>query len=268
MYLIINKKSAAVALVCTLIIMAVVVSIIIPQGAVATAASAKSIGWGLVYGESGTQPRGEVAAEELKPYDAYYIGAADKKVIYLTFDSGYENGNTPALLDALKKHNVPAAFFVLGSYIETNPDLILRIVNEGHIVCNHTRTHPDITKFTDISSFRNELESLEKIYKEATGKDMPKYFRPPEGKFSMSNLQMAQDMGYTTVFWSLTYVDWQVNNQPSREEALEKLTPRIHPGAVVLLHSTSSTNAQILDELLTRWESNGYVFGTLDELCK
>jgi len=222
--------------------------------------------WGLGYGQNGEQPRGDESSEYLKQFDAFYVGAPDKKTIYLTFDAGYENGNMPAILDALKKHNARAAFFVIGHFIKQNPDLTRRICDEGHIVGNHTYHHPDMSKIWDMDSFRKELVSLEELYKETTGKDMPRFYRPPSGKYNENNLKQAKELGYKTVFWSLAYRDWFQDNQPSHEEAFKRLIPRIHPGAVVLLHSTSKTNAEILDELMTRYEEMGYTFGSLDEM--
>lgn len=223
--------------------------------------------WGLSFQQEGQTPVGNATPDFLKQYDAYYAGDSAKKVIYLTFDAGYENGYTPAILDALKKHNAKATFFVVGNYIETSPDLVKRMVAEGHTVGNHTFHHPDMSKIGDQASFQTELQSLEKLYKETTGQEMKKYYRPPQGKYSESNLQMAHEMGYKTIFWSLAYVDWYVDKQPTAQEAFDKLIPRIHPGAVVLLHSTSKTNSEILDELLTKWEAEGYTFGTMDDLC-
>ena len=142
------------------------------------------------------------------------------------------------------------------------------MVNEGHIVGNHTYHHPDMSKISDKASFEKELKDLETLYTQVTGQTMKKYYRPPQGKYSENNLKMAQEMGYKTFFWSLAYVDWYQDKQPSKEEAFQKLLGRIHPGAIVLLHSTSSTNAEILDELLTKWKEMGYTFGTLEELVK
>lgn len=224
--------------------------------------------WGLSFQQEGKTPVGNASPEFLAQYDACYAGSEEKKVIYLTFDAGYENGCTPAILDALKKHSVKAAFFVVGNYIETSPELVKRMVKEGHLVGNHTYHHPDMSSISEKASFEKELTSLEALYEETTGEKMQKYYRPPQGKYSESNLQQAQELGYHTVFWSLAYVDWYQDKQPSHEEAFEKLTGRIHPGAIVLLHSTSQTNAEILDELLTRWEQMGYTFGTLPELFK
>ena len=222
--------------------------------------------WGLGFGESGTQPTGNATPEELRKYNTYYIGNDDEKVIYLTFDCGYENGNTEKILEALKKHDVKATFFVAGHFLETSPDLVRKMVEEGHTVGNHTYHHPDMSEIADVSSFQKEVEDVKLLYEEITDKEMVKFYRPPQGKYSESNLKMAKELGYYTFFWSLAYVDWDPDNQPTKEEAFEKLTGRIHPGAVVLLHNTSKTNGEILDELLTKWEEMGYHFGTLDEL--
>ncbi len=224
--------------------------------------------WGLGFGESGTRPTGNATPEELAEYDAYYVGPAEENKLYVTFDCGYENGNTGAILDALKKHGVPATFFVVGHYLESAPDMVQRMVEEGHTVGNHTYHHPDMSKLSDKASFQKEMDDVAALYGEVTGQEMPLYYRPPQGKYSVQNLQMAQEMGYSTFFWSLAYVDWNVDDQPSHEEAFDKLLSRVHPGAIVLLHNTSSTNAEILDELLTKWEGMGYSFGTLAELCE
>lgn len=222
--------------------------------------------WGLSFQQEGEPPVANASAEELAKYDAYYAEMTDEKVLYLTFDAGYENGNMPAILDALKKHQAPATFFVVGNFIESEPQLIQRMVSEGHTVGNHTYSHPDMSKISTVEAFTQELEGVEKLYEKITGQPMIKYYRPPQGKYSEMNLQMAKDLGYKTFFWSLAYVVWYVDKQPTKEEAYDKLLGRIHPGAIVLLHSTSSTNAEILDELLTKWEEMGYSFKSLDEL--
>lgn len=221
--------------------------------------------WGLGFSQDGQPPTGNTSAEELKKYDAYYIGNTKEKTIYLTFDAGFENGNTPAILDALKKHNVSATFFVVGNYLETSPDLVKRMVEEGHVVGNHSYHHPDMTCKSK-EEFTKEIKDLEKKYQEVTGQEMKKCYRPPQGKYSEATLQMTKDMGYQTYFWSLAYVDWYEDKQPTREEAFKKLLGRIHPGAIVLLHSTSKTNAEILDELLTKWEEMGYTIKPLSNM--
>lgn len=222
--------------------------------------------WGLGFSEEGKRPVGNATIEELKKYNAYYAADTDEKILYLTFDAGYENGNMPQILSALKKHNVSATFFVVGNFISSQPKLLKQMVAEGHTIGNHTMTHPNMAKIADKNSFQKELEGVEQLYQEVTGQSMPRFYRPPQGIYSTDNLSMAKELGYHTFFWSLAYVDWYENNQPTKEHAFEKLLNRIHPGAIVLLHSTSSTNAQILDELLSEWEKMGYSFGTLEQL--
>lgn len=224
--------------------------------------------WGLGFGADGSeaQPTGSLSKEELSEYDAWYLGDDTDKVLYLTFDCGYENGNTEKILDALQKHNVKATFFVVGHFLESAPDLVKRMQEEGHIVGNHTWHHPDMDTIADEAKFREELDLVAAKYQEITGQELNRFYRPPQGKYNLNNLAMAKKLGYRTIFWSLAYVDWNVDAQPSKEEAFSKLTGRVHPGAVVLLHNTSKTNGEILDELLTKWEEMGYHFGTLEDL--
>ena len=222
--------------------------------------------WGLSFQTEGHSPAGPVSAETLRQYDAFYLGDTTQKVLYLTFDAGYENGCTEEILDTLKKHQVPAAFFLVGNYMEKNADLVRRMVEEGHIVGNHTMHHPDMSKLSDPDSFAKELQELETLFTRITGKELPKFYRPPQGIYSEENLKMAKELGYQTVFWSLAYADWNNDAQPTPEQAFSKLLPRVHSGAVVLLHSTSRTNAQILDRLLTEWKNQGYHFESIDKL--
>ena len=223
--------------------------------------------WGLSFRSEGSAPIGPADTRQLAKYDAFYLGDTAEKVIYLTFDAGYENGCTAKILDTLKSHDVPAAFFLVGNYMEKNADLVRRMVDEGHIVGNHTMHHYDMSKLSDKAAFSKELTDLEDLFRQVTGKELPKYYRPPQGTYSEENLKMAQELGYKTVFWSLAYVDWQNDQQPTAEYAFGKILPRTHNGAVVLLHSTSATNAAILGELLTKWKDAGYRFASLEELC-
>jgi len=222
--------------------------------------------WGLSFRAEGSAPNGPASSAQLAKYDAAYNGDTTQKVLYLTFDAGYENGNTAKILDTLKKHDAPAAFFLVGNYIEKNADRVRRMDSEGHTVGNHTMHHPDMSKIAEKSAFQKELQDLEALYEQVVGSPMAKFYRPPQGNYSESNLQMAKELGYKTVFWSLAYVDWNNDAQPTAEYAFSKLLPRTHDGAVVLLHSTSATNAAILDELLTKWELLGYRFAPIDEL--
>ena len=222
--------------------------------------------WGLSFRQEGTAPLGPAGVDALRALDAAYLGDTSQPVIYLTFDAGYENGCTQQILDVLKEHQVPAAFFLVGNYLEKNADLVRRMVSEGHIVGNHTMHHPDMSKITDPAAFEKELKGLEDLYKQVTGEEMQKFYRPPQGIYSEANLKMARELGYKTVFWSLAYADWDNNAQPTKAQAFSKLIPRIHNGAVVLLHSTSQTNAQILDELLAQWKDMGYSFRPITDL--
>ena len=254
-----KKRDLLILLIAVVIALAVSVSVF--------ASSALSTGsWGLSFRQEGAPPIGNAGKDQLRQYQAAYIGDVGEKVLYLTFDAGYENGCTAKILDTLKEKQVPAAFFLVGNYIRQSPDLVRRMVAEGHTVGNHTMHHYDMSKLSDKAAFSRELTDLEDLFREVTGKELPKYYRPPQGIYSQENLTMAKELGYKTVFWSLAYVDWMNDRQPTKEQAFSKLLPRTHPGAVILLHSTSQTNAEILDELLTRWEQDGYSFGTLEEL--
>ncbi len=224
-----------------------------------------TVSWGLSFRQEGQPPSAPDSPEALQKYGAAFLGNTEEKVLYLTFDAGYENGSTEKILKTLEQHGVQAAFFLCGNYIEKNPDLVRQMVDQGHTVCNHTMHHPDMSKL-DREAFEKELRELEDLFRETTGGQIGAFYRPPQGIYSQENLQYAQQMGYRTVFWSLAYADWDNSKQPTKEQAFDKLLPRTHNGAVILLHSTSETNAAILDELLTAWEQAGYTFQTLEHL--
>lgn len=222
--------------------------------------------WGLSFRQEGAAPIGNAGVDQLRRLDTAYIGDTTQKKLYLTFDAGYENGCTEKILDVLKEKQISAAFFLVGNYIEKNADLVRRMAEEGHIVGNHTMHHYDMSRITDKAAFAKELQDLEALYKQVTGREMKKFYRPPQGIYSEENLKMAKDLGYRSVFWSLAYVDWKNDAQPTKEEAFGKLIPRTHNGAVVLLHSTSKTNAEILGDLIDKWKEMGYTFGSIEEL--
>ena len=254
-----KKRDLLILLIAVVIALAVSVSVF--------ASSALSTGsWGLSFRQEGAPPIGNAGKDQLRQYQAAYIGNTNEKVLYLTFDAGYENGCTAKILDTLKEKQVPAAFFLVGNYIRQSPDLVRRMVAEGHTVGNHTMHHYDMSRLSDKAAFSKELTDLEALYKETVDQELPKFYRPPQGIYSEENLKMAQELGYKTLFWSLAYVDWNNDAQPTREAAFAKLLPRTHNGAVVLLHSTSKTNAEILGELIDKWKAMGYRFGTLEEL--
>lgn len=250
--------------------LAVLGAAVLLSGALLTAAwmteSVPTAGWGLSFPSGGQAPAGPVSGAKLRELDAAYLDADGGKVLYLTFDAGYENGYTDELLDILKKQEVPAAFFLVGDYLERNADLVRRMTEEGHIVGNHTMSHPDMSATPSRDAFAQELQGVEALYADITGQTLPKFYRPPQGLYSEENLKMAKDLGYKTVFWSLAYADWDNDDQPDPDAAVEKLNSRIHDGAVVLLHATSKTNAQILDRLISGWKDMGYRFAPLTEL--
>ena len=200
--------------------------------------------------------------EELGGYflDHAHGDGASEKVVYLTFDAGYENG------DVLKEKEVSAAFFVLSHLVMANGDMVLRMKNEGHLVCNHTAHHKDLS-FASRENVVREIKELEDVYRELTGEEMAHYFRPPEGSFSRGMLQHVQSLGYQTVFWSFAYADWDNDKQPSVDTAMRTVMDNVHNGAVLLLHPTSKTNVEILPRVIDELRAEGYRFGTLDELC-
>jgi len=231
----------------------------------APTAANESFSWYCKRTDDGSRPPVPPEMAFVTDCGGVFLGE-DEKVICLTFDAGYENGNVEKILDVLKAEEVPAAFFILENLVKRNTDLVKRMAEEGHTVCNHTARHGDMS-LANREEFRAELESMEKIYRDNIGREIGKYYRPPEGKFSRDNLIWAQEMGYTTVFWSCAYADWDNGRQMEPDAAKEKLLKNTHNGEVLLLHPTSSTNAAILSDLIREWKSMGYRFGTLDELC-
>lgn len=206
------------------------------------------------------------SAPFLKENDAYFLGDTSSKILYLTFDEGYEKGYTGKILDILKENEVPAAFFVVKPYIDSEPDLIKRMVSEGHLVCNHTHHHPSMASIHNDEEFKKELTDVEDAFKDLTGEEMPKFFRPPMGKYSKDSLAKAKSLGYKTIFWSFAYKDWITDNQPDENSAIEKIESKVHPGAIVLLHAVSETNTNILDRVLKDLKNQGYEFKSLNEL--
>ncbi len=227
--------------------------------------------WYCVRAKDHKQPTCDGNMSYIEDYGGYYIDRrhgddCEEKVVYLTFDAGYENGNVAKILDKMKERDVKGAFFVLGNLIEKNGDLIERMVSEGHIVANHTYSHKNMTRIGSSDAFKAELSKLEGAYKELTGEEMPRYYRPPEGVFDENTMKYANDAGYKTIFWSFAYADWDNDKQMSPERAKEKILGNIHNGAVILLHPTSATNAEIIGDVIDTLKGEGYRFGTLDEL--
>lgn len=225
------------------------------------------LNWYFVKRENGKTPEPpKESASFFSDYNAYYVGDTNSKVLYLTFDEGYENGNTPKILDTLKEENVPAAFFVVKPYIKQEPDIIKRMVEEGHLVCNHSSHHPSMASIKDDGKFKLEFSEVEDEFKALTGEDIPKFFRPPMGKYSKNSLKKTQDLGYKTIFWSFAYRDWLVDNQPEEKASIKKIVDGAHPGSIMLLHAVSDTNAKILKDVIQELKSQGYEFKSLNEL--
>ena len=197
---------------------------------------------------------------------ALYLGPEGDKTVYLTFDAGYSNDSVESVLDTLKEKDIKAAFFILPGIIKNSPEIVKRMSDEGHLVCNHTTSHGDMSKISDIEQFKLELSGVEAQYSELTGLEMAKYFRPPEGAFSQSTLAFCKELGYTPVFWSFAYADWDNGKQPSADYAKQKILTQAHDGMVMLLHPTSRTNAEILPDVIDELTDRGYSFGTLDDL--
>lgn len=234
-----------------------------------TAAAGDTISWYTKRNRTHTAPVLDGNLRVIEGHKAFYCDThaseAGKKTVYLTFDAGYENGNVAKIMDILREENVPGAFFVLSHFVSENPELIERMGKEGHLICNHTARHKDMSR-ADRMTFEEELHRLEACVEKQTGEKPAPFYRPPEGKFTEENLRWAEETGYTTVFWSLCYADWDNGKQPDPRKAMEILNANVHPGAVVLLHPTSATNAAILSDLIRQWRADGYEFGCLSDI--
>lgn len=227
--------------------------------------SNQQIHWGIKKAENENQAEaGEQRDQLLAKYGAFYKGDSISKNIYLTFDSGYENGNTPKILDVLKKEKVSATFFVTGHFLESQKKLSKRIVKEGHNIGNHSWSHPDFTTVSAVK-IQEELEKVKVRTRELTGQKEMKYLRPPRGIFSERTLQITKEAGYTHVFWSLAYVDWNVKQQKGWQYAYNNIMRQIHPGAILLLHTISKDNADALEKVIQDLKNRGYHFKSLND---
>ncbi len=244
-----------------------------PKNAVFCASDGSVCNWYCAHQKDHVQPRADAALSFVETHGGYYVDHrhtvpdAEDKVVYLTFDAGYENGNVARVLDALRDEGVPGAFFILGHVAEKYPDLVRRMADEGHLVCNHTFTHKALTG-TSPEAVAAELGRLEKACRDSAGVTVAKYFRPPEGKFDAALLDSASALGYKTIFWSFAYADWDNARQPDPARAKQKILENIHNGEVMLLHPTSATNAAVLGDVIRALKAEGYRFGTLDELTE
>ncbi len=231
-----------------------------------TEGSTSAVNWYCKNNDTHARPELPSELKSLTRNNGVWLGGEGcGKVIYLTFDAGYENGNVVKILDILKTKNVPGAFFVLDNLIRRNSELVKRMSSEGHLVCNHTSHHKDMTKLT-ADEFKAELTTLEDTARSVAGVELAKFYRPPCGTFSERDLRLASELGYKTVMWSYAYADWDNKTQMIPAKALDKLLGHTHEGMVLLLHPTSSTNAEILSEFIDRMTADGWRFGKLDEL--
>lgn len=222
-------------------------------------------GWGYKKNNDHIRPDIGKYAKLLDKHQAFYVDETDEKVLYLTFDNGYEQGYTEQVLDVLKKQNIPATFFVTGHYVKSEPGLVKRMSDDGHIIGNHSNTHPDFTKMSK-ENVKQELDTLEKYVAEITDQKKLTYLRPPRGTFNEDTLSWADELGYVHVFWSLAFKDWETDQQKGWKYAYDQILSQIHPGAVLLLHTVSEDNAEALDKVITELKEQGYTFKSLDDL--
>ncbi len=227
--------------------------------------SNKKIGWYFMRKKDHTTPGSPSEIKDISKYDAYYVGDTSEKVIYLTFDEGYENGYSSKILDELDKYDVKAAFFVTKPYIRDNKELVKKMVEKGHIVGNHSVKHLSSPDLSD-EELENELTETSDYFKEVTGEDMPRFFRPPMGEFSERTLEVTKNLGYKSIFWSFAYKDWETDNQPGKEAAYKNVMDNYHNGEIALLHAVSQSNTEALGDIITDLRQKGYRFGSLDEL--
>lgn len=248
-------------------IISAALSLFILTSSAASGTEAES--WYIKRTAEGSIPSFPASSEYIYSQNGFFVDTeayqAGKRVIYLTFDAGYENGNVERILDVMKEKGVTGAFFILSNLIKKNPDLVLRMENEGHAVCNHTKNHKDMTTLTD-EEMKNNLATLDNEYEALTGKAMDKFFRFPEGRYSREKVRLCNELGYRCVFWSAAYADWDNGNQPNADWAFEKLISQTHPGAIYLLHPTSKTNADILSRLIDKWHDMGYEIGSIKDI--
>lgn len=222
-------------------------------------------GWGFKQSKEGKPPEFGIYEKIIDKYRTLYIGNTDEKEIYFTFDQGYEAGYTEKVLDVLKKYDVPATFFVTGHYVKEEPELIKRMVKDGHQIGNHSYHHKDFTKISKDEMYE-DIEKLDKAVEKITGEKQLVYLRPPKGTFNEKSLQWAEEKGYIHVFWSLAYKDWERDKTEGWKYSYDKMMQQVHPGAIVLLHTVSKDNAEALEHVIEKLQKEGYTFKDLDDL--
>ena len=268
-----KKNIKNIILGSTLILIMTLCTIIEIKGEKTIIANAKTgisnvkIEWGIKRNNNHIQPElGSKNKELISKYNGIALGNKDKKFIYLTFDLGYEAGFTDKILDSLKENNVQGVFFITAHYLNTAPELVKRMIDEGHIVGNHTVNHKSMPSLSD-NEIKKEVMDLHQVIYQKYGYEM-KYIRPPKGEFSERTLEISEKLGYKTVMWSFAYVDWEEDNQPLEEEAIEKIMSNLHNGEVMLLHGTSKTNAGIMNEIIHKVREAGYEWKSINEFIE
>jgi len=269
-----HRKLAPIAwLAATAVMLGILVGLVLPKMPDASVTAQSSVQGDRAYHFGFKKSRdGQPASideEGFKPlldkHGAIFTGSPDDKSLYLTFDNGYENGYTSPILDVLKAKGVPACFFVTGHYVKDQPELLKRMTAEGHLIGNHSWTHPDMSQLSDMR-IQNELDQVKREVAQLTGQQQMVYLRPPRGIFSERSLAVSRSLGYTNVFWSVAYKDWETNAQRGARHAFDSVVPQLHPGAVILLHSVSKDNAEALGSIIDEAKRQGYTFRSLDHL--
>ena len=244
----------------------IVLALVLSALATAVSADGKVHNWYFKQTEKGSRPivfGGDTMPDK---YDAVYMGAPDEKVIYLTFDAGYGNENLDIILDVLKAEQVEATFFILPAIIKYARPALQRMIDDGHLVANHTYSHCNMARLGSKAAVEKELSALADLYRESTGEEMAPYFRPPEGAFTEDTLRYAKELGYTAVFWSFAYADWDNGKQPDVESAKKRILDSVHNGEVMLLHPNSAANAAVLGEVIKTLRAEGFTFRRIDKL--
>ncbi len=265
-----NRKASRIIIAICLVLLIGTLSVVInPEDTKQTVAttstlSNKKIGWGIKRNDNHTQPDlGTENKNLIEKYNGIAMGNNDDKNIYLTFDLGYEAGYTAKILDDLKEKNVKATFFITAHYLNTANDLVKRMIDEGHIVGNHTVNHKSMPEISD-DEIKKELMDLNQAVYEKFGYEM-KYMRPPKGEYSERTLSLTENLGFKTVMWSFAYVDWIDDKQPAKDEAMKKIISNLHNGEIMLLHATSKTNSEIMADMVDEIRKEGFEIKSLDE---
>ncbi|WP_082235049.1 delta-lactam-biosynthetic de-N-acetylase [Halobacillus massiliensis] len=241
------------------------IALILVTAILASPTAVYAEGWGFSKNKNGKLPEVGRYGPMVEEYDGFYADKSGDKMVYFTFDNGYEQGYTGKVLDVLKEQQVPATFFVTGHYINSAPELVKRMNEEGHLIGNHSWSHPDFTKISK-AEMKKELDQVNESVQKLTDQEAMTFVRPPRGTFNSQSLKWAQEFGYTHAFWSIAFKDWETDNQKGWEYAYNNVLEQIHPGAVILMHTVSEDNAEALEQMIVELRKRGYQFGSLNDL--